>query len=157
MVQPDVGARARHGLDMVSSGLERAVVEGREYWFDPTSPGSGPTPPSAPPSPFVDLVQGYDEYVMSYSESKDVLRGPDGVLAPYGLQSDTPFIHTILLDGHVIGHWKHTLEKDAAAIETYLYRTLSSAERQVLSRAADRYGRYVGTAVTLRAPRLRRA
>src|SRR5215813_6961784 len=61
-------ADGRQGLDMVGSLLQREAVDGRTYWFAPSESGT------MPPSPTVDLVQGYDECIMSYSESKDLLR-----------------------------------------------------------------------------------
>ena len=61
---------ARDGLEMVQSQLEHEVVDGRTYWFAASPERAAPT------SPVVDLVQGYDECIMSYSESKDILREP---------------------------------------------------------------------------------
>src|SRR5262249_49065590 len=67
-------ADGQRGLEMVSSFLQQEVVEGRPYWFAQSDPGA------RPPSPTIDLVQGYDESIMSYSESKGVprLKGPGG-------------------------------------------------------------------------------
>ncbi|WP_020525567.1 winged helix DNA-binding domain-containing protein [Catelliglobosispora koreensis] len=98
-----------------------------------------PNTGKAPKSPRIDLVQGFDEYIMSYSESKDVLR------------SDTPardidlrtYLHAILLDGQVIGHWR--LVPKPLTVEAELYRPLSKAETAALDSAVKRLGEFFGT------------
>jgi hypothetical protein len=131
----------KSGLDMVKSSLEHEVINGRTYWFAPSSLGLKPA------SPVIDLVQGYDEYVMSYGESKDVLQMPGVTRAlPHG---EAIFTHTILLDGHVIGHWKHRLKKNSVIIETLLNRPLADPQKQALNVAVERYGRFIGVPATL--------
>jgi hypothetical protein len=124
------------GLEMVKSQLEHEVVDDRTYWFAPSALGAKPK------SPVIDLVQGYDEYVMSYSESKDVLPLPLGPTAT--VQGKSSFFHAILLDGHLIGHWKHVLSKNAVTIQTNLYRPLARTEARALEAAVERYGRFMG-------------
>ena len=72
----------------------------------------------------IDLVQGYDECVMSYSESKDVLRSPGSGTANH---TDIAYLHAILLNGQVIGHWKHALKGREVIVETFFYRPLDKA------------------------------
>ena len=91
----------------------------------------------------VDLVQGYDECIMSYSESKDVLRVP----AASGDQP-APFNHAVLLDGQVIGHWRHVPKARSVVIETSLYRPLRRAETSALDVAIARYGAFLGVSVS---------
>src|SRR5262245_3440374 len=47
-------ADGQRGLEMVSSLLQREVIDGRTYWFAQSEKGA------RPPSPTIDLVQGYD-------------------------------------------------------------------------------------------------
>jgi hypothetical protein len=127
--------QGKAGLAMVKEQLAQEIVDGRTYWFAATST-NGP-----PKSPVVDLVQGYDEYVMSYSESRDVLFGPaPGSARPL---DRTAFYHSILLDGRLIGHWRHVLEKKKVIIETQLDRPLSAIEKQALKMAVERYGEFL--------------
>ena len=127
----------RRGVEMAGARLTSEVVDGRTYWSAPTPPGA------SPPSPRVDLVQGYDEDVVAYSESKDVFRSPgrDAIAKP--------FLHAILLDGRVVGHWRAAVKRRAVEIETQLYRPLDAPERAALADAAERYGRFVGVAPRL--------
>lgn len=132
------GGDCRRGLDAVGAALELEVVAGRTYWS-----ASSPSKQADPPSPRVDLVQGYDEDVVAYSESKDVFRvqGEREIAVPY--------LHAILLDGRVIGHWRPTIKKAVVEIETQLYRPLAPAERVAVRDAADRYARFVGVPARL--------
>lgn len=135
-------AECRAGLEMVKSELDHEEVDGRTYWFVSSSRA-----PKGPARTRVDLVQGYDEIVMSYSESKDVL----APAAPIPIYRDgRMFLHAILLDGRLIGHWRHGPPKDSVDIEAVFYRPLEPAESDSLEAAAERYGRYLGLPATVR-------
>lgn len=125
-------AKGRRGLEMLGSELESEVVEDRTFW------STGSAPRSRPGSPTVDLLQGYDEYIISYSESRDVLFPPG---AP---RRDPVFPHAILLDGRLIGHWRHALKRDQVVVETHLHGTIGRVEAKALEAAVERYGRFVG-------------
>ena len=129
-------AEGRRGLDSIKSELQNALVDGRTYWF---ARSSGHTK-SAPP--VFDLVQGYDEYIMSYSESRDLLRPHGNANVPPS--SESAFLHVVLLDGRVIGRWRHALTKDQVVVEARFDRALSRLEAQALESAVERYGRYMG-------------
>jgi hypothetical protein len=129
-------ADGTRGLESIRPTLEQEVVDGRSYWF------TSSTAPAAPKSPVIDLVQGYDEYVMSYSESKDVLFGSRRRQSR--ARSATTFLHAILLDGQLAGHWRHALERKAVVVETSLDRPLVRAEARALDAAVERYGRFMG-------------
>lgn len=124
----------RSGLEMVKSELEHEVVDGRTYWFDGSAPGAKRE------APVIDLIQVYDEYVMSYSESRDVL----SPLTARTARQD--FTHAILLDGRLIGHWKHAFSRNLVTIDTGLFRRLSRAEMRALNAVVERYGRFMGLA-----------
>ena len=131
----------RKGLDMVKSELEHEVIEDRTYWFAPQAshkPGS---------KKVIDLVQGYDEYLMSYSESRDaVFAELEEAGSAY---TATVLLHSILCDGQLIGHWRPVRKEGSVLIETSLYRPLSHSESEALETAVGRYGRFMGEPVTL--------
>ncbi|NOU26386.1 MAG: winged helix DNA-binding domain-containing protein, partial [Polyangiaceae bacterium] len=103
---------ARRGIALVEK-LERREVSGRTYFaFGEGAPERG--------APEVRLVQGYDEIIMSYSESKDVLFA-GAPRAPVLTKGPAAFMHAILAQGRVIGHWRHTLEKKRVRVETKAY------------------------------------
>jgi len=125
-------ADGRRGLDMVGSELQQNIVDGRPYWF---AEGSlGPDRTSEP----VDLVQVYDEVVMSYSESRDALTG-DSIA-----RDEAGFMHAVLLGGRWIGRWRAVRNKASVAVETSLDRPFNRVEARSLEAAAERYGRFLG-------------
>jgi hypothetical protein len=96
-------SQGKTGLEMVKDELEHEAVDGRTDWF------AAPSSTRRPKFPIVDPVQGYDEYVMSYNESRDVLLRPEP--ASVRPLDRTAFHHAILLDGRLIGHWRHVSTK----------------------------------------------
>ena len=133
-------ADARDGLSMVGSELDQAVDGGRTYWSMPSA-----TPPAPPMTPVVDLIQGYDEYVMSYSESRHVLfgSGEPGGGAP-------AYLHTILLNGQIVGHWKHTSTRRSVVVHTAFHRRLTADETHALESAVEQFGRFMDLPATWR-------
>lgn len=126
----------RIGVDMVRSELDQEEIDGRTYWF-----GSPSRTPKRTPSPRVDLVQGYDEIVMSYGESRDVV-APSAAVPLY--RDGHIFLHPILLDGRLVGHWRHDPPKGSVTIETSLGRPLRPVEAEALEAAVERYGQFLG-------------
>lgn len=125
--------QGKAGLEMVNEQLEREV--GRTYWL------AAPSTNRRPKSSVVDLVQGYDEYVMSYSESRDVLFRP-GPASARPLDR-TAFYHAILLDGRLVGHWRHELAKDKVIIETQLDAPFGATEKEALTVAVQQYAEFL--------------
>lgn len=129
-------AEARNSLEAISGEFEREVVGDRTYWFKESETKAA--------RPAVDLLQCYDEYIMSYSESRDVLRGQ--VSIP---QQDSTYLHGIFLDGRLIGRWKHVLTKTGCRIAAQLYKPLSSGDKRLLNDAVQRYGTFLGMPATM--------
>ncbi|MGH2619227.1 MAG: DNA glycosylase AlkZ-like family protein, partial [Anaerolineales bacterium] len=96
-------------------------------------------------SPTAYLLSTYDEYWMGY---KDRGVSIDAVYAKKIVGGDT-FSSTILLDGRVVGTWKRTIENSRVAIEIDRFTALTTAERQAIAVAAERYGRFVDLQVVL--------
>ncbi len=96
----------------------------------------------------VDLLQGYDELIMSYSESR-VLLAAKGVLpvADYATHA-----HALLLDSALAGHWRHQITGAGAVVEIQLRRLVSAAERAAIAAAVNRYGSYLGMPTTMAEP-----
>ncbi|MBN9658822.1 MAG: AlkZ family DNA glycosylase [Acidobacteria bacterium] len=121
-------AEARRGLQAVQPALERIQADAREYWLAPMESSFSMK------TPRIDFVQCYDEYIMSYSESRDVL----GV----GALERPELVHFILLDGHRIGRWRHQLGKGEAEVQTSLDRPLKAREAAALQSAIRRYQQF---------------
>lgn len=130
----------REGLALVSNELESHLVDGRTYWFAPASRVARTSR-----KPAVDLVQGYDEIIMSYSESRDASFRPG---------EGTSFNNAVLLDGRLVGTWKPTAKRSSVLIEMVLNRALTRVEAKALDAALDAYAKFVGGPVTLAPVRL---
>jgi hypothetical protein len=133
-------AEGRTAIDMVKSELDHDEVGGRIYWFEHSRR------PERTSSKRIDLVQGYDECIMSYSESRDVLTST----APgEGPGDQSPFIHAVLLNGRLVGHWRHVPKTKSVIVETSLYRPLNRVEMKALEAAVDRYADFKGVPITI--------
>jgi winged helix DNA-binding protein len=131
-------ADVREAIGMLSAELEQAGDGPRIYWFVPGSP------PSRRGAPRADLVQAYDEVLISYRESRDVVTHPFDLAAlPQGR---VPFMHAVLLDGVLVGRWRTNRDGAPVGVETSLARGLRDGERVALERAVGRFRGFVGPA-----------
>ena len=81
-------------------------------------------------------MQCYDEAIISYTQSRDVLQTTD-VAFPVPRSIDG-FVHVLLCDGRLLGHWR----VGRAGVETRLARPLSGGEEAALAAAVNRYERF---------------
>jgi hypothetical protein len=129
-------AEIKTGLAMVGGQLEREVIDGATYWFGVSAPAEKAR------SPIVHLVQGYDEYVVGYGESKFALDAAG--TARSVSHANVVFNMLVLLDSQLAGHWKRTLSKDTVTIEVALYAEFDAAQTQALHAAAARHAQFLG-------------
>jgi hypothetical protein len=127
-----------------SAGNSRTEAGERTYW----DAGSAPKP--CAPLLRAHLLQGYDEYIVAYSESRDVLDIQE--LARLTPPGRTMYTHAIVLDGQVVGHWRRRLTATAMTIDVQLARRLDRGEQSALDDAVERYGRFVGLPVSTSRP-----
>jgi len=130
-------AQAKRGLAAIESQCTVTELDGMTMF---SMPGERRPAAADPDRPIVDLIQGYDELVMSYSESRRLL-APAGVLP---VPDRALHLHAILIDGRFTGHWRHQLTGAGATVETQLYRPLTAPEQEALAAAVRRYGAYLG-------------
>jgi hypothetical protein len=126
-------ADARRGLEIARAGLERREVDGRDYWF-------GELRSRRLAGPRVDLVQCFDETVISYRESRDVLQ-TSRVAFPVPDVVDG-FSHVLLVDGRLLGHWR-VARGNGDRVETSIRTALTAEERAALDVAVERFTRYL--------------
>jgi hypothetical protein len=118
-------------------GLKELHHDGRILYY------AGERPDPVEGGPVVDFVQGFDEMLCSYTDTKDWVVHHS---VPRGLFPDRPrFNSAILLDGQVIGNWKAAVKKDRVVIETWRVRGFTAAEIAALRRGADRLRAWFGT------------
>lgn len=134
-------ADAGHGLAMVGSELERETFRDLTWWSGP----AGLVPLA--PSPTVHLLQGYDEYVMGYTETRSLL-DMDGSAA-YSPTDRAIYVGVVMLDGQLAGHWKRTPGRAGVVIDVQLRIPFDDAQSRALRVAADRHGEFLGLPATL--------
>ncbi len=132
-------AEARRATAAVSDSLESFEHDGRTWWHGP-----GELPPASR-GHRVDIVQAYDELVISYSRTRDVLTG--------GVQlfddAPRPLQHWVLVDGRAAARW--TYERDArgrpARVVARPLRPWTEGERVGLVRAVGAFAHFAGVDV----------
>ena len=133
---------ARRGLDHAKEHLEEIDVEGATYWFRPSEKRLGFK------APVLHLLPNYDEFLGSYRDNR-------ASLTPEVLNriQDQPgrFVHTIVLNGRVVGGWRREIGKRSVALTVDLFVSLSGSERKALQRAIDAYGAFLDLPVAVSA------
>jgi hypothetical protein len=123
---------ARRGLQMVQSRLASHEADGRTYWLADRGTHRGGSR--------IDLVQCYDEVIISYNQSRDVLHTPSASFpVPRHLDG---FQHVLLLDGRLLGHWRARTDRDGVRIETRTSGELDGQTQIALGHAIGRYQRF---------------
>lgn len=128
---------ARTALDSVRTELEQRVVSDRTFWLLDAADARGH-------GPRIDPVQCYDESIISYTQSRDVLQ-TRSVTFPVPRNLDG-FVHVLLCDGRLLGHWRHGRRRGDAAIETRVGRRLNAPEQRALADAVRRYEAFLADA-----------
>ncbi|GAA2168549.1 MULTISPECIES: winged helix DNA-binding domain-containing protein [Glycomyces] len=93
-------------------------------------------------APVVDFVQGFDEMICAYTDSKEFVLHHSVPRTRF--PGRARFTSVILLDGQVIGSWKATPKKESVLIETWRVRGFTAAEIAALRRGADRLRAWYG-------------
>ena len=132
----------RAAIERAGPVLRREEAGGLELWAAADAPRRAPRLRS----PLVRLVQGYDEYIMGYTETKRLLAAPGSTWT-----SATPpvFSLVILLDGRVAGFWKRTVKRDEVIMEAALLEPFDAAGLRALEVETARYGGFLGLAARL--------
>jgi hypothetical protein len=140
-------AEARAAIEAAGPHLYAEELGGLRCWSAAGSLGTGGRRRPALHSPAVHLLQGYDEYIMGYSETKAVLQPPGS-----GWDPATPPVFTlvIMLDGRVAGFWRRTVRQHRVTVEATLLEPLGAAQTAALEAQAGRYGRFLGLPVAVR-------
>jgi hypothetical protein len=131
-------AEATEAASSLGDEFYELELEGRRFL------AAGSPPPGAPAGT-VDLIQGLDEWVMSYSESRGI--GSDG---PPAAEPPETYFHAILLDGRLVGRWRYDRDSRGRphAIQVFTYRPLQRSELDALDAEVARFAGFVGRPVS---------
>lgn len=134
-------ADCRRGVELLGDELEHRDVDGRIYWLP-----RGSEPPR-PTRGAIDLIQVYDECVVSYTLSRDSLTATVNGDIPRDIMF---FWHPILLDGQVIGHWRRRTKGKLSWLEVFTYEKLTRTAARSFEAAVRRYEEFLGQPVEVR-------
>ena len=134
-------AEARAAIDAAGASLTAEELDGLRLWSAAEGPGSPSDPAGDSDRPLVHLVQGYDELIMGYSETKALLAAPGSAWTPA-----TPPVSSlvVLRDGRVAGFWRRAVKKDRVLVQTSLLDTWDAPSRAELAAEAERFAAFLG-------------
>lgn len=130
---------ARRAVGLVASELDGETFGDLTLW---SGAGERSVPVSVDPVPTVHLLQGYDEFVMGYTETKALI--DIGGSAGYSPTDRAMFVGVVTLDGQFAGNWKRTIGRDEVTLHVQLTRPFGATARESLQAAADRHGSFLG-------------
>ena len=130
-------AEVKSSVEAAGCSLRREEIGSVAFWSGADQVARTP----ALRSPAVRLVQGYDEYLMGYTETKGVLARPGTRWVP---ATPPVFALVVLRDGRVAGFWKRTLRRHEVLVEAALLEPFDDAQTRKLEQEAARYGAFIG-------------
>ena len=132
---------ARRATAAVAGGLESFQADGLTWWHAPGEP-----PAVLAGHHRVDLVQAYDELVMSYFRTRDVVTA--GV--PLADQPPSPPVHWLLVDGRAAGRWAYRRDGRGGVAHVVVRpsRAWTADERAGIDQAVRAFGTFLGTELT---------
>jgi hypothetical protein len=134
-------ARARRGLELLKKqGLRPLEAGGLTHWML-----EAPARRAITEAP-VHLLQPYDEYIIGYTESRNVLAVAGPPVAPIRAPRHP---NALIRDGQRIGSWRTAPGADEAVVEAHLTRPLDRTTRSALEAEVERYGRFLQRPVRL--------
>jgi len=131
---------AKSSTESIRQGLESWVVDDKVYWMDRAVSDRASSAAKG-----VQLLPGFDEYLIGYKERSAVLAGEHAQKIVPG--NNGMFKPMLVVDGEVVGAWKRSVKKNKLEITLYPFSELNVAEDD-LSEAAERYGKFMGLQVS---------
>ncbi|HEX8328361.1 MAG TPA: winged helix DNA-binding domain-containing protein, partial [Hymenobacter sp.] len=127
-------ADARQGLEAAQGELVSEKMEDKTYWFSPSAS-------AAPAAESIQLLPGFDEYLLGYKDRRAVLEAEHfNKIVPGG---NGVFKPMVVLDGQIVGTWKRTVKKGAVDIAVSLFAAVG-VSRADLEAADTRYCAFLG-------------
>ena len=121
---------------MVKKNLKRESIDGKEYFFRVPSSFKNEVAQTAL------LLPNYDEYVVSYKDRTEAIDKKH--LAVISKERNAVFTNSILVNGKIAGTWQRAIKNNSVTVTTRLFSTLSKTKQELVTRAANRYGKFLG-------------
>jgi hypothetical protein len=131
---------AKTGVDAARPALARTVIDNVTY-FSTLSRSA-----VRGKRPLVHLLPNYDELLIAHKD-RALYREPSARTHPGA--ADHIFLHSLVIDGWLVGSWKRTPAPQAMRIAAAPFRRLTRMEQRAVAEAADRYSAFLGVPVRL--------
>lgn len=128
-------ADARRAVEMLGRDAEAVRVAGDTWWQVGAPPARSRTAPEA------HLLQVYDEYIGGYANETRRVADPANLMHATPAVR-TPFLHAIVLDGQVVGHWRPSVKGRAGSVDVRLAVSLKATQHDAVTAAVERYRRF---------------
>ena len=128
-------ADAARSIDILGRGVERVPGGDRTYLRSTQRPAARSARAAA------QVIQTYDEIVVAYTESRDVV-DVGGAVRAGGKSGSALLTRGVVLDGQIVARWTFAPGVRSRAIALEPLRRLSSAERAAVADAAARFERF---------------
>lgn len=143
LTMADVRQGVHLAREETPEALGTAAIDGVVFYYSAGHDGSDHETGSTFGGPRIDLIQCYDEYVMGYSATRHYLGGS----AP-AFPVDGSLLHVVLLDGRMVGSWRHTLVPGRCELDIRMFDPADPAPGSALDvaigDAVDRYAAFLG-------------
>jgi hypothetical protein len=127
---------ARLGLEAVQAGLMAEKLEDKTYWFAPF-----PHLELEPPVENLQLLPGFDEYLLGYKDRRAVLE--PGLAANIVPGGNGVFKPMVVVNGQIVGTWKRALTRGAMSVSVSFFQAVPVASEAIVA-AAERYCAFLG-------------
>jgi hypothetical protein len=128
-----LGKEAVYAHDRIKSGLEKATLDGRTFWYSPHAEVT------ALDSPFVLLLSIYDEYTIAYKDRRDISEARD---IEQLISMGNAVTAVIIINGRVAGTWKRALKRETIEITVNPFRKFDRDEQEAVESEVIRYGKF---------------
>jgi hypothetical protein len=130
----------RRGLEAARPEIDAIELGDRRYWF------GEPPPQEGEPAPVVRLLQSFDEYVVAYTQSRDLVDpGGHALNIPRGGMLST----TVVVDGRLSGRWQRALRPGRVDVEVRPYVPFAPEVVAALEEEAQRYADFLALPLRL--------
>ena len=131
---------AKAGIAAATPPLERLSLDGREYWHVEAA-----RPPRSTAAAY--LLPNFDEYVVAYRDRAAIVAAaPGAVVVPSAMEA---LGNVVVIAGRIAGTWQRKATAARVSIAVRPYHALTVTQSRLVSRAADRYGSFIGAPVSL--------
>lgn len=125
----------RRSIELIKTHLTHETLDEHVYYFTPATYRTI--------NHTAYFLPAYDEFTVAYKDRRAIIDSAHFIQAGNGLRP------TIVFDGKIIGTWIRELKKHEVIVTMHFFSPISLSERNVISTAANRYGKFLGRELKL--------